>query len=232
MAPKEKRDPAWIHYQLIDGVMVCNYCQKQVGGGGIHRIKQHLAHARGNIKPCLEVSDELKAEMQGLLDAFQADKAKNKKLRKEVGRSSGGIRFDSDLQDRMPSFEESSAFPIPGRDPYTNPREEVEDVGGSGAGASTSKRPRGNLDSFFVPRTTLGAQPTIDAKWKKIEREAAWECIARWWYDADIPFNAARFVYYQPMLDAVASSGSGFKGPGYEDIRGNLLKNEVERVKE
>jgi hypothetical protein len=34
------------------------------------------------------------------------------------------------------------------------------------------------------------------------------------------------------MLDAVASCGSGFKGLGYEDIRGNLLKNEVERVKE
>jgi hypothetical protein len=34
------------------------------------------------------------------------------------------------------------------------------------------------------------------------------------------------------MLDVVASCGSGFKGPGYEDIRRNLLKNEVEGVKE
>jgi hypothetical protein len=234
MASKDKKDPAWLHCQLIDGSMVCNYCKKEVGGGGIHRIKQHLANARGNIKPCLEVPDELKAEMMGLLEGYQADKAKNRKVQKEVGRNSGGIRtrFDSDPQDRMPSFEESSAFPIPGRDPYTNPREEVEHVGGSGAGASGSKRPRGNLDSFFLPRTTPGSQPTIDAKWKKIEREAAWECIARWWYDADIPFNVARSVYYQLMLDVVASCGSGFKGPGYEDIRGNLLKNEVERVKE
>jgi hypothetical protein len=232
MAPKEKKDPAWLHCQLIDGSMVCNYCKKEVGGRGIHRIKQHLANARGNIKPCLKVFDELKAEMMGLLESFQADKAKNKKVRKEVGRSSGGTRFDSDPQDRMPSFEESSAFPIPRRDPCTNPREEVEHVGGSGAGASGSKRPRVNLDSFILPRTTPGSQPTIDAKWKKMEREVAWECIARWWYDADIPFNAAKSVYYQTMLDVVASCGSGFKGPGYEDIRGNLLKNEVERVKE
>jgi hypothetical protein len=230
MAPKEKRDPAWLHCQLIDGSMVCNYCKKEVGRGGIHRIKQHLANARGNIKPCLEVSDELKAEMMGLLEGFQEDKSKTKKAKKEVGRSSGGTRFDSDPQDRMPSFEESSAFPILGHDPYTNPREEVEHVGGSGAGASGSKRPLGNLESFFLPRTTPSSQPTIYAKWKKIEREAAWECIVR--YDADIPFNAARSVYYQPMLDVVASCGSGFKGPGYEDIRGDLLKNEVERVKE
>jgi hypothetical protein len=106
--------------------------------------------------------------MQGHLDVYQADKAKNKKVRKEVGRSSSGTQFDSGLQDRMSSFEESFAFPIPGRDPYTNPRE--EHVGGSGDGASASKRPRGNLESFFVPCTTLGAQPTNDAKWKKIER--------------------------------------------------------------
>jgi hypothetical protein len=232
MAPKEKKDPTWLHCQLIEEHMVCNYCQKEVGGRGIHRIKQHLANARGNIKPCLNVSDELKAEMMGLLEGFQADKAKNKKVRKEVGRSSGGTIFDSDPQNRMPSFEESSTFRIPGHDPYTNPREEVEHVGGSGAGASGSKRPRGNFDSFFLPRTTPGSQLTIDAKWKKMEKDAAWECIARWWYDTDIPFNAARSVYYQPMLDVVASCGSGFKGPGYEDIRGNLLKNEVERIKE
>jgi hypothetical protein len=54
--------------------------RRLVGGGGIHRIKQHLANARGNIKPCLEVPDELKAEMMGLLEGYQADKAKNKKV--------------------------------------------------------------------------------------------------------------------------------------------------------
>lgn len=80
MAPKEKRDPAWVHCQLIDGNMVCNYCQKEVGGGGIHRIKQHLAHARGNIKPCLKVFDNLKVEMFALLESYQAEKAKHKKI--------------------------------------------------------------------------------------------------------------------------------------------------------
>ena len=224
MAPKEKRDPAWVHCQLINGKMVCNYCQKEVGGGGIHRIKQHLAHTRGQIKPCKNVSDELKAEMQALLEAYQADKTKNKKIIKEVG----GSATASAQHDRIHSFEESSTLPSSRCDPYST--EEHVELGGSGA--SVSKRPRGNLESFFVPRTTPGAQPTIDAKWKKIEREAAWECIARWWYDADIPFNAAKSVYYQPMVDAIAACGPGFKGPGYEDIRGPLLKNEVERVQE
>jgi hypothetical protein len=80
MVPKDKKDPAWLHWKLIDGSMVCNYCKKEVGGGGIHKIKQNLANARGNIKPCLEVPDELKDEMMGLLEGYQEDKSKNKKV--------------------------------------------------------------------------------------------------------------------------------------------------------
>jgi hypothetical protein len=93
----------------------------------------------------------------------------------------------------MPSFEESSIFLV-------GHREEL----GPRPSSSNLKRPRNRLDSFFVPCTTHGAQPTIDAKWKKMEREATWECIARWWYDADIPFNGNNSAYYQPMLDVVA----------------------------
>jgi hypothetical protein len=34
------------------------------------------------------------------------------------------------------------------------------------------KRARKGLDAFFVPRTSPGSQPTIDAKWKKIEKDS------------------------------------------------------------
>ena len=49
MAPKDRKDVAWVHCQLIEGKFVCNYCQKEVGGGGINRLKQHLAGTRGNV---------------------------------------------------------------------------------------------------------------------------------------------------------------------------------------
>ena len=87
------------------------------------------------------------------------------------------------------------------------------------------KRPKGlvvTLSHFLYPALPLVLNPLL--KWKKIEREVTWECIARWWYDADIPFNAARSIYYQPMLDAITSCGSGFKGPSFEDIRGECFK--------
>jgi len=43
-------------------------------------------------------------------------------------------------------------------------------------------------ESWAKTRCTI----MIDVKWKKIEKEVIGirECIARWWYDADIPFNA------------------------------------------
>jgi hypothetical protein len=56
--------------------------------------------------------------------------------------------------------------------------------------------------------------------------------MARWWYDADIPFNASRSPYYQPMLDAIVACGKGFKGPSFHDLRGALLQNEVGSINE
>jgi hypothetical protein len=119
--------------------------------------------------------------MLGYLESYQADKDKSKKIQKEIGRNSGSIHNDTQTQN--PSFKESSSFPVDDPIPYivprqNQPREELS----AGPGPSNLKRLH-KLDSFIVPRTTLGAHPTIDAKWKKMEKEAAWECIARWWYD-------------------------------------------------
>jgi hypothetical protein len=163
MAPKEKRDPAWVHCQLIDGKMVCNYCQKEVGKGGIHRIKQQLEHANGNVKPCLKVSNDLKSKMFSLFESYQAEKSKHTKIQSEIGRSSTQMKN----RERIPSFEESSSFPIPLHDPYTSPREKRHPREEEVVGGNSSKMACGN-------------HPTIDAKWKKMEREVVWECIVRW----------------------------------------------------
>ena len=48
--------------------------------------------------------------------------------------------------------------------------------------------------------------------------------VARWWFDANIPFNAARSRYNHPMIDAITTIGPGFKTPNYHELRGVLLK--------
>ena len=59
---------------------------------------------------------------------------------------------------------------------------------------------------------------------------SAWECIARWCYDADIPFNATNSSYYQLKLEVRASCGPVFKGS--RDIMQPLLQNEIQRINE
>ncbi|KAL4394203.1 hypothetical protein AHAS_Ahas02G0128500 [Arachis hypogaea] len=49
--------------------------------------------------------------------------------------------------------------------------------------------------------------------------------------DASVPFNAVNSAYYQPMIDAIANMGAGYKGPNYQRVRGYLLSKLVEDVK-
>ena len=99
MAPKDRRDAAWNHCQLDDnGKKNMQLLWEENCWGGIHRIKQHLAHARGNVEPCPKVSNDLRAEMLGNIEAFQEEKSKAKKLQKDIGRSFMLAEFDSDYE--------------------------------------------------------------------------------------------------------------------------------------
>ncbi|XP_072069452.1 uncharacterized protein [Arachis hypogaea] len=49
--------------------------------------------------------------------------------------------------------------------------------------------------------------------------------------DASVPFNAVNSAYYQPMIDAIANMGAGYKDPNFGRVRGYLLSKLVEDVK-
>nr|XP_025670108.1 uncharacterized protein LOC112769867 [Arachis hypogaea] len=88
------------------------------------------------------------------------------------------------------------------------------------------------IETFFPSSTTLGAQPTI----KRVlqSKEIVEKCdiaIAKWMVDACVPFNAVNSAYYQPMIDAIANMGVGYKGPNFGRVRGYLLSKLVDYVK-
>ena len=65
MASKAK-DPAWVHVDVIEGLMYCKYCHKKISGGGIFRLKQHLAGIKGHITACdasLDVIGHIREEI-------------------------------------------------------------------------------------------------------------------------------------------------------------------------
>ncbi|KAI3740336.1 hypothetical protein L2E82_30764 [Cichorium intybus] len=81
-----RKDPAWKYgeehevpeeggkkgYKYIK----CNFCSKVIkgGGGGVKRVKEHLACTHKDVVPCPKVPDEVKAEMIQYLKAFQNSK--------------------------------------------------------------------------------------------------------------------------------------------------------------
>ena len=72
------------------------------------------------------------------------------------------------------------------------------------------------MQNLFPPRTTPGSQPSIRSALATKERvHQAHLCVARWWFDANISFNATNSKYYQTMWDAVTAIGPGYKGPTF-----------------
>ncbi|KAG5241831.1 zinc finger protein [Salix suchowensis] len=218
-APARSDDPAWAHGQVVPGVKnasICIYCNKHINGGGVTRLKCHLAGIKGQVEACKKVPPEVKWQMKQLVDDMTMEKERRKRIRTDIGNSQSGSN-DEEIE------EGDAANPRSGDTrSQTSRRMTVQ-------GTSTS----GRRIPLFPPRTTPGSQPSIRSAMatKEMEHKAR-KAVATWWYDANIPFNSANSYYYQPMLDAVTSIGPGFKGPSYHDLRGPLLKDVVHDVHE
>jgi len=98
---------------------------------------------------------------------------------------------------------------------------------------------RKSIKSYFTPSPSAASasqpsqtQPTLDTHWKKQYKDVAFEYIAILWFDANIPFNAARSPSYQPMWDVLAAARKGFKGPALHNLRGSLLQKKVSSIQE
>eukprot|EP00253_Pinus_taeda_P010935 PITA_10935 len=99
---------------------------------------------------------------------------------------------------------------------------------GSLASPSTSTCPNpSTFLSFFVPKTTLGAQPGIRLTLKKKEKAEADRVVSKCLLWSDAPFNIVKTnPLYQPMFDLVAVVGPGYKAPTFVELRGPLLQDE------
>ncbi|XP_016755619.1 uncharacterized protein [Gossypium hirsutum] len=77
--------------------------------------------------------------------------------------------------------------------------------------------------SFLFPHPSPSEQPaTDDAQKQKLDD--ADKKIAVFFFHNSIPFSAAKSMYYQEMVDAIAECGVGYKAPSYEKLRSSLLE--------
>ncbi|KAF7810248.1 hypothetical protein G2W53_036991 [Senna tora] len=210
---RSRADPTWEYcIEMTDPNgkknWKCMYCEKQFKGGGIHRIKQHLAGKKRDATVCKKVPYDVQFKLQNNLKEIDEKKKKG----------------PNDLKN-MQAFEDNT-------DSSEVPPEHNTQIAAADSSQRGIKRKSNAYDSsFFAPRTTPEAQPSI--KYAMAGKEAvrrANMAIARFFYDNCIPMNVANSIFYQPMIDAIASIGSGYKGPTYQALRTNVVHDMKKEV--
>ncbi|KAL0016963.1 hypothetical protein SO802_004032 [Lithocarpus litseifolius] len=211
---REKVDPAWEHFSLGadekgHNTFTSLYCRQTYKGGGINRMKRHLAGIKGDIGSCKKISHDVRYQMVEYLKEFELKKKAEKQRQEEmfsVPSTNNDIQEDEDVQEIF-----SSGLP-------------KKSVLGKRKGTRL-------VDNYFSPRTTPGAQPGLKSVFQSKEKvRQADMAIARWTYDNCISFNVVNSVYYQRMIDAIAAVGPSYKGPSYHAVRVPLLRDQKKEI--
>ncbi|KAK3228588.1 hypothetical protein Dsin_000469 [Dipteronia sinensis] len=217
LAPHRATDPGWAHGTMVNGgrqKIKCKYCHKIFLGGGISRLKQHLAGERGNVAPCEEVPEDVKLEIQQHLDFKLSEKLKRQKGLKSNKNSSTpcfeGMEEEGDDGKAVRIQKPLSVL-------ATSRRRGKKIV--EGASNRTKKRKKQNL-AAATPVVGLPLLQNFASRESIYEADMA---VARFMYDAGLPFSAANSCFFQQMADAIAAVGPGYKMPSYQSLRSKLL---------
>ncbi|GAB2210933.1 hypothetical protein Droror1_Dr00016222, partial [Drosera rotundifolia] len=235
-----KHDPAWKHVQMFkDGEKVqlkCIYCGKLFKGGGIHRIKEHLAGQKGNASTCLRTPADVRMLMQKSLDGAVAKKRRKLKNGEEVTTAtnplSGGIQTPYSDQDGLSTGVQLIANPV-----VVEPCSSLivdHDRGDSFIrNVERKKRGRPSKGSLALAKATAELVPAANGFDSVVQKTSyVHVAIAQFIYDAGVPLDSVNSIYFRPMLDAIASQGiTGFAPPSYHDLRGCLLKSLLDGVR-
>ncbi|XVF31760.1 hypothetical protein REPUB_Repub17cG0019900 [Reevesia pubescens] len=97
-------------------------------------------------------------------------------------------------------------------------------------GSRAAGRKRGR-DRSLLTNTDSCAKTDLALVSKGVESPVHM-AIGRFLYDIGVNSNAVNSVYFQPMIDAIASGGSGIVPPSSQDLWGWILKKVIEEVKD
>ncbi|XP_039687989.1 uncharacterized protein [Medicago truncatula] len=203
---RAKTDIAWGHAKIVlDGEKEkpqCIYCNKVIKGGGINRLKLHLAGETGQVEACSQAPEEVRFKMK---QNREETRLKKRKTEHAIGNEE--IGNEEQTQRGQPRCR-------------------------SVVVASQKGTNNGSFDNYFLPRTTPGSQPTIKSVLQTKEVvEKCDLSLAKWFIAASIPFNAANSPYFQSAVDALCCMGAGYKAPSIHDLRGPLLNKWVDETK-
>ena len=115
MAPKQQsHDPAWRHARRLENRFhwQCLHCDMIGRGGGVTRLKQHLAGGYPDVSNCSKVSQEVRHAMKEELDGKKALKYKQQRERELVDSRSSKEPIYDEMEGRgeVPNDEDFLAI--------------------------------------------------------------------------------------------------------------------------
>ncbi|KAL3508000.1 hypothetical protein ACH5RR_033382 [Cinchona calisaya] len=229
-----KRDPAWKHCQMFKSggkvLLKCVYCGKTFVGGGIYRLKEHLAGRMGNGPICSKVQPDVRLLMQESLSGSVGKKKKKQKHIEMPNHNAGNgavhnptsgrdLISEIDLLAETDALEENSNLFL----------QEHED---NGVGGRMEKPQIVKAPVLLNPHKShaLVADGNIVVGSRVVDNRVQM-AIGQFLLYAGIPFDAVSSVYFQKMIEAIASQGSQVVTPSCNDLRSWILKNSVKEVK-
>ncbi|XP_027116170.1 uncharacterized protein [Coffea arabica] len=233
-----KRDPAWKHCQMFNNggkvLLKCVYCGKIFNGGGIYRLKEHLAGRTGNGSVCSEVQSDVRLLMQESLNVSGSVGKKKKKQKHFIempnhNAGNGAVQTlanGRDLNNEIDLLPETDALEE-NSDVFLNQEHE-----GNGSGGRIEKGQMGKASVLINPHKshTLTADGNKAVGSKVVDNQVQM-AIGHFLLYAGISFDATNSVYFRRMIEAIASQGSQVVTPSCNDLRSWILKNSVKEVK-
>ena len=172
--------------------------------------------------PCLKVTKGKKRFINALLAAAEEKKLNKKRVKLAMSAAiaeSQGAAFD--MQKEKDTLEN-----IPGS--LRGPRIRKQNASFASSTSSTfpssSSPSASRIRSYFVPRNTPGAQPSLEGTaWFKEVHEQTDIAASDFWFSNNISMNATNSPYWINMVNAISISSKGYKPPNHKDMSGRLI---------
>ncbi|KAJ9547380.1 LOW QUALITY PROTEIN: hypothetical protein OSB04_019923 [Centaurea solstitialis] len=174
-------------------------------GGGINRLKYHIANITGNVKPCLKSTKEDQLKCRNSLNEVKAKK-------KGKQDDDNALREDVNI---------GSNEPI-----------DIDEMDAAFGSIATSSF--GPMDRFATMTKSEGKSKHEDAISSVVRKEMmirGKEYICRWAYECAIPFHAFEKDSFKRPAEAIGQYGPRLPPPTRYEMGDTYLKKEVEKTK-
>lgn len=184
----------------------CNFCGHEMGGGGITRVKNHLAHidAGKNVKMCDQVPPEVMEEMRDLIRGNIEKKKKKQSLDETIRRTTNMPVFD-DEEDPNLEYEAQLRAAMK-RSRQDAARSEWDARVQSGPGGGSGAKPPPAAPSLY--KSPSSRQPRVDEVVDPKKKTWLGRSITKFFVHQHVPASKADSHEFKNMIVTAQNLGN------------------------